>query len=547
MRLAPFVDEAFYWQESRHLAWGYSDLPPVTAWLIRAGETLVGQHGVLAMRWPFLLLGALLPWMVVGYARRQFGARVGWQAGLWCLALPLAGTLGVLALPDVPLTVAFMAAVWPCPRRWRATAGGTGWRWAWRWAGLDDALPRGHADAGRAGAAAAIAARARAMATPGPVAGAGRGARWACCRCWCPTWQQHGAGLDFQLLQRNPWSFHAERPGAAAGAGRGLHATAVRAVAVGGLGQPAPMAARRARGLGPGDGRRLDLRGRLFPVRAVRRRHPFPRALAVAGLPAAAGRVAGAAGAAPDAAPVAGAGSRGGGAGAAVPGGDPGLAGGHHAARRIHLATPREGLSRPVHRLARQRRDDAPAAARAAAGQRAGGRQLRDWPRNWISSWTAHGPSTCWTARSTSFTGARCNSIPGAWTAPACVARMPARRCCWRSRRAACPSALQPKVLGAMCRRIAHPRRVGTLAFGHGRKRIAFYAGTVPAQLLPARNRGCLPDLDACLPHARGLAARRRAESQGRACPHSRSRRATAISGRPTRAVGPGCRCARTG
>jgi hypothetical protein len=53
--------------------------------------------------------------------------------------------------------------------------------------------------------------------------------------------------------------------------------------------------------------------------------------------------------------------------------------------------------------------------------------------------------------------------------------------------------ALQPKVLGAMCRRIAHPRRVGTLAFGHGRKRIAFYAGTVPAQLLPARNRDACP------------------------------------------------------
>jgi len=31
--LAPFGDEAWYWQESRHLALGYSDLPPATAWL----------------------------------------------------------------------------------------------------------------------------------------------------------------------------------------------------------------------------------------------------------------------------------------------------------------------------------------------------------------------------------------------------------------------------------------------------------------------------------------------------------------------------------
>src|ERR1700722_3970585 len=38
--LQPFGDEAFYWQESRHLAWGYSDLPPLTAWLIRLGESI---------------------------------------------------------------------------------------------------------------------------------------------------------------------------------------------------------------------------------------------------------------------------------------------------------------------------------------------------------------------------------------------------------------------------------------------------------------------------------------------------------------------------
>lgn len=46
-RLSPFGDEAFYWQESRHLAWGYSDLPPLSAWLIRLGETVAG-HGHLA-------------------------------------------------------------------------------------------------------------------------------------------------------------------------------------------------------------------------------------------------------------------------------------------------------------------------------------------------------------------------------------------------------------------------------------------------------------------------------------------------------------------
>ncbi len=99
-----FVDEAFYWQEGRHLAWAYSDLPGLTAWLARLGDAL-GQ-GTLALRLPFLLIGAALPWLVQRMTAREFGAEAGWQAGMLCLLLPLAGSLGLLALPDVPLLLA---------------------------------------------------------------------------------------------------------------------------------------------------------------------------------------------------------------------------------------------------------------------------------------------------------------------------------------------------------------------------------------------------------------------------------------------------------
>ena len=102
--LAPFGDEAWYWQESRALDWSFSDLPLATALLIRLGETLLG-HGVLAMRAPFLLLGALLPLILVHTGTRLFGARAGWFTGLLALGLPLLGTLGMFALPDVPLTL----------------------------------------------------------------------------------------------------------------------------------------------------------------------------------------------------------------------------------------------------------------------------------------------------------------------------------------------------------------------------------------------------------------------------------------------------------
>jgi len=104
-RLPLFVDEAFYWQEGRHLAAAYSDLPGLTAWMTRLGTEFGGQH-VLALRAPFLLLAALLPWLAAHIASRWFGEAVGWRAGSLTLLMPLAGSLGILALPDVPMAFA---------------------------------------------------------------------------------------------------------------------------------------------------------------------------------------------------------------------------------------------------------------------------------------------------------------------------------------------------------------------------------------------------------------------------------------------------------
>lgn len=104
-RLPLFVDEAFYWQEGRHLAWAYSDLPGMTAWLTRIGDLLVPGN-VLALRLPFLLLGATIPWLVVRMTAREIDPLRGWQAGSLAVLLPLSGSLGVMALPDVPLLFA---------------------------------------------------------------------------------------------------------------------------------------------------------------------------------------------------------------------------------------------------------------------------------------------------------------------------------------------------------------------------------------------------------------------------------------------------------
>jgi 4-amino-4-deoxy-L-arabinose transferase-like glycosyltransferase len=207
--LAPFGDEAWYWQESRHLAAGYSDLPPATAWLIALGETLFG-HGALAMRAPFLLLGALLPLILVRIGRRVFDDDAGWCAGLLTLSLPLAGTLGLFALPDVPLTCAAALALDAGERATRSQrtqdfallgcALALAWLAHYRAAMLLLAgavffvlTPRGRALLRAPGLWLALAISALGLL---PVLAFNAQHDWA--------------GLQFQLADRHPWGFHAD-------------------------------------------------------------------------------------------------------------------------------------------------------------------------------------------------------------------------------------------------------------------------------------------------------------------------------------------------
>ena len=103
-RLPLMVDEAFYAWEARHPAWAYSDLPGLTAWMARAGLAL--GDSTLALRLPFLLLGASLPWLVHRIASRVVDARSAGLAAWLALLMPLGGLLGVLAVPDVALVFA---------------------------------------------------------------------------------------------------------------------------------------------------------------------------------------------------------------------------------------------------------------------------------------------------------------------------------------------------------------------------------------------------------------------------------------------------------
>lgn len=207
MRLPLFVDEAFYWQEGRHLAWAYSDLPGLTAWLIRLGGALFGD-GVLAARSLFLLMAAVLPWWVVRIARREVGEHEAWIAGCGALLLPLFSTLGVLALPDVAMTLATLLCLDAATRMFRGITHGAALQLA---VGLSiGALShyRFIAVIGAGFVALLLLAKGRELLRdPRVLVALAMGAA-----AWIPllAWniENAEAGLRFQLVDRHPWVLH---------------------------------------------------------------------------------------------------------------------------------------------------------------------------------------------------------------------------------------------------------------------------------------------------------------------------------------------------
>ncbi|MFT3762789.1 MAG: glycosyltransferase family 39 protein [Pseudoxanthomonas sp.] len=210
-RLPLFVDEAFYWQEGRHPAAAYSDLPGLTAWLARlgteTGSLIAGGQHVLALRAPFLAMAALLPWLVAHVAARWYGEDNGWRAGMLALLMPLSGTLGLLALPDVSMVLATVLCLDAGARLLREVDAGSAVELAlglvigalshYRFIGVIGVgfvalllLPQG---------------RRVLMDVRVWIALALGVAAWAPLLAW--NLENADAGLRFQLIDRHPWSF----------------------------------------------------------------------------------------------------------------------------------------------------------------------------------------------------------------------------------------------------------------------------------------------------------------------------------------------------
>ncbi|MHC4251703.1 MAG: glycosyltransferase [Planctomycetota bacterium] len=116
-------DEAYYWQWSRHLDWGYHDHPPMVAYLIAVGTRVAGVNAV-GVRLATTVMWTATLWIVhklaTGRARmlRATDARdddAPSRAGLWAAGALAATSLfamgGLFATPDVPFVFFWTATV----------------------------------------------------------------------------------------------------------------------------------------------------------------------------------------------------------------------------------------------------------------------------------------------------------------------------------------------------------------------------------------------------------------------------------------------------
>ncbi len=104
-------DEAYYWDWSRQLAFGYFSKPPLIAWINALTTGIFGVSSV-AVRLPAVVLGAAGLWGLFLAARRLFSAEVGfWTLVIW-VATPAAAALGLIMATDVLLVCSWSLALW---------------------------------------------------------------------------------------------------------------------------------------------------------------------------------------------------------------------------------------------------------------------------------------------------------------------------------------------------------------------------------------------------------------------------------------------------
>ncbi len=126
LELAP--DEAYYWDWSRQLDYGYYSKPPLIAWLMAGTQMLFGSSEW-ALRVPAAILSALGLWAAYGLSRDLYDARVAKWTLATMAASPANAALGMLMTIDAPFLCCWLFALWTGYRCF----GGPRIDWKWWW------------------------------------------------------------------------------------------------------------------------------------------------------------------------------------------------------------------------------------------------------------------------------------------------------------------------------------------------------------------------------------------------------------------------------
>ncbi|MBA2113409.1 ArnT family glycosyltransferase [Bremerella alba] len=119
-------DEAYYWDWSRQLDYGYFSKPPMIAWIIGLSTRLLGDHEF-AVRLPATLLGTGGLAFVFLLARRMYDAKVGFWAMLLAAMTPGNAAMSLLMTIDAPFLFFWSVAMYCF---WRLLERGED-RWKW--------------------------------------------------------------------------------------------------------------------------------------------------------------------------------------------------------------------------------------------------------------------------------------------------------------------------------------------------------------------------------------------------------------------------------
>jgi dolichol-phosphate mannosyltransferase len=104
-------DEAYYWQYAQHMDLSFYDHPPMVAWLIWLGTSILG-HNEFGVRIGALLCGFVTMGYLYALTQNLYNKSTAIRAVLILAIVPLGFGTGLLMTPDAPLLAAWAATLY---------------------------------------------------------------------------------------------------------------------------------------------------------------------------------------------------------------------------------------------------------------------------------------------------------------------------------------------------------------------------------------------------------------------------------------------------